>query len=218
MADSKYPIKGGEPVSTERKMQRRAGFSLILVLIVFLIGVSVTGGVLYTMSSYSGGARAGVIAEAGYNVMQDGLEQGRTALRERFSTLGSDDLPHRGTIGSKIKKMEDLLIQNGTVINERDVPVKELGGKSGKLTVKIYDLQYVSEDIDPTLRSDDAAMMKMPPAMHIPPDDSDSVVTVGVDAEAGIRRPDAGVYLIRSSLTVGTDEKSLESIVVQGNK
>ena len=207
------------------KTRRREGFSLILVLIIFLIGVSVSGGVMYMVSTYAGGERSSIMTEAGYNVMQDGLEQGKTILRERLGALGSGDLPPRWTdvkgASYKLKNMEDLLIADGKVIDGRAVSAKELGGRGGRLSVKIYDLQYLPADLDPALSNDVTALMKMPPSMNLSVrSDAGGLATIdqGDASRVGSATVNVGVYLISSSLTVGGDEKSLESVVVQSKR
>ena len=205
----------------EHKLQRRRAFSLIMVLIIFLIGVSVSGGVMYMVSTYAGGARSGVALEAGYNVMQDGLEQGKTVLKERLAALTSGDMPPKWTDvkGSsyKIKVMEDLLIRSGDIIVDRSVPAKDLGGRSGKLSVKIYDLQYKISDIDTSLSN--AERMKLPPLMNVKGNVGGATKTIGPGEEVPSGAANnVGVYLIRSSLKVDGDEKALESVVVQSKK
>ena len=211
------------------KVRRRAGFSLVMVLIVFLIGVSITAGIMYMMTRHAGASRVGVVSEAGYNIMQDGLEQGKSTLKSRITSLGAgDSLPRREgkSEDKKIASAEDLLIYNGTVVNNVSVPIRELGGKSGKLTVKIYDLRYTSDDIAPALHADEAKLMKMPPAMLIGGGPAvmseDNSVGIGDIEQSGATTEtesvNAGVYLIRSSLTIGGRTRYIESIVVQSKR
>ena len=77
----------------ERPGGARRGFSLIVVLLVSLAGLSLLGGIVYMIDTSSGSSRFSVSQDMEYNVMQQGVEEGKAELRRRVAAV-SADLPH----------------------------------------------------------------------------------------------------------------------------
>lgn len=200
------------------------GFSLIIVLIISVIGMSLLGATVYMLGAFSGYSRASISHNTEYNVMQQAIEQGRGMLRDR---MNNTDPPPRWTDKAnatpRIGSVDMLLIPDGRVIDRR-LGAVELGGRPGRLVVRIFDMQY-----DPALVDKDEAMIAELPGSFIL---SAQEEWVNEETSAPIMEDvvftgtanNAGVYLIRATLEFDVDGdgavdtiKGIDSAVVQSN-
>lgn len=182
-----------------RKKERKAslahaGFSLIAVLIVAVIGMALIGITFYISESSSGTASLSMQRSLEYNVLQDGLERGKSHLVQLCNN--TDPVPlwtHVHTGGVKITNPGMLVIADGTITD--NVKINDV---DGQLLIEIFDASYSESAVDTAVLTD---VELMPPALSITGTDSDAI----------------GAYLVRATLTLGGETKRLESAVFQRN-
>ena len=195
----------------------RRGFSLVTVLLVTIIGVALLGGIFFMLGTFAPASAVSVAQGAEYNVLQQGVERGKAILKER---MDNEDPPPLWTdkpdATATIDSVEMLLIPNGKVIDE-NVGKDKLSGRSGRLVVCIYDVQY-----DPNLVNitDPNKLALLPPSLVIPApsiwretkplDPDESAPPAGLSGNAG-------AYLIRATLDIGGEIKMFDSAVIQSN-
>lgn len=248
-------IKRTPGISVSR---RRSGFSLIMVLIISMIGLAIIGATLQFTVMSSGSGRVVSAGNTKYNFLQDAVEEGKAALKQAMDS--PDIKPPRyfpedgasadiGVIVSVdqllIKHDFDTGLQKGWVftrlIDKGQLGKLGIAGNGATLDVKIYDMQYKGDDVDPAIPSDQ--MKLLPPAMslfggatsyHDPTVDdnpfsgssggggsgSGSGGSGGGGGGAAGETTNAGVYLIRASLLINGQAAPtiLDTAVIQSIK
>lgn len=224
--------------------KKHAGFSLVVVLIISLIGLAVVGLALQFAVTSSGSARTAAANAVKYNMLQHGVEEGKAKLKEKMTPAVPEDAPRFADYDLKdtanpnywITSLDQLLIdcdldddagtRNGIVRAENLTP-SELGrlgifgntGSGGVFTVAIYDMQYEPGRIIPSSMTE-TEYGKLPPSIPIksagrrPSSPGDT----DHNAEAFTADPDdAGMYLVRATLVIDDEESILDTAVLQAN-
>ncbi|MDR3354323.1 MAG: hypothetical protein LBO21_04745 [Synergistaceae bacterium] len=209
-------------MSDHGRARRKRGFSLVIVLGIAIAGMSLLGGMMYTIQSFSGAARVAVSDGVIYNILQDGVERGKARLKELMHNTNPPPLwtdkpgvNHDDPISS----VEDLLLVSGNVPSPNLNP-NEFGGKTGSVKVEIFDMQY---DTTKVTISNPEELAKLPPSYILSA--GGPLVTSGSSLDPGKSKgsgggppPQCGVYLIRATLEIdGREEKVLETSVIQSN-
>ncbi|MDR3281310.1 MAG: hypothetical protein LBT23_12470 [Synergistaceae bacterium] len=216
------------------RMGKRGGFSLIVVLIISLIGLTVIAVSLQMAAATSGNSRASSGLVNNYNLLSSELENARAILRERMSTT-SGDAPryfHPGggaaSEADNITSLDNLIIPDGVIV-DRALSAREIreygleqksGGNDWRIAVRIYDMQYEPERL---------AGMAVEDARWVPP----SVILIGsgeeppLDAGGNPLPPitgtgpavNAGSYLIRASFEIDDQiEHTIEMALTETTK
>lgn len=192
----------------------RAGFSLVVVLIVSLVGMAIIGVAFYIYESSVSQTGTALMRVQEYNALQSALEQGKNLLLEMVDN--SDPMPRwydnlPGT--SSITDPDQLIIENG----ELDISDR-VYGENVTIHVAIYDSFYDSSIVDSGMNA--RRLAEMPPAhrfegggmmQEMKPDEP------GEDSSSSAHMANIGVYLIRAQMTVRGEVKKLETSVVQRN-
>jgi hypothetical protein len=214
--------------------RKSRGFSLIVVLIVSIIALAIMGASLNVSMNAAGAGRTNSARDAKYNILQDGVEQGKAALMriaEAAPQVPKYIDKYGGAEPAEIVDLDTLLIENGEVLTETWTKSKlgRLGiiGDSATFKVRIYDMQYKPELI-PSVASGKITpeeVESLPPAITasgkkfsseaaaLDPDDDGMIGGSG-----GNFADNAGVYLIRASLEIGMKDYSLDTAVIQSLK
>ena len=207
----------------------RRGFSLIAVLVLSMIGLAFAAAMMQIATASSGAGRISSQKNARYNLLVDGSEIGKGKLKE---LMDNDAAPPRYFTGDdeptdEIMSADDLLIKvsdknvflNHGVAMSEDLDRAELrrygiAADSGKLLVKVYDLQYSPELVNSSARGGIPASCKMdtpaPPKYGPTPDVDDESFSTGSASNAG-------AYLIRATLEIDGRKTVLETAVIQSN-
>lgn len=171
-----------------------AGFSLIAVLVVAVIGMALIGITFYIHESSAGASSLTMQRSLEYNVLQDALERGKSNLVQLCNNL--DPVPRwpgRAAGTTKITSPASLVIDNGTFTEN-----VRINNVSGTVRVEILDAGYSMSEVDTAALTN---VELMPPSMNITGSANDSI----------------GAYLVRATLTLGGESKRLESTVFQRN-
>jgi hypothetical protein len=181
----------------------------------------------FVMSS-GGAGRMTNAANAKYNLLQDGIEDGRAKLREIMDN--KDPIPRHPkadwTTDYTITDLNELVISPDGVVKTAAISHSNLGrmgimdpgGAGGTMSVMIYDMQYDPDTISGSMPDDDK--MRLPPSIRIdaslwgtPPelDHVDEALKIGASAQ------NTGVYLIRSTLSTDKRITILDTAVLQSN-
>jgi hypothetical protein len=202
-------------------MEKRGGFSLIIVLILSIMGLAIVGVMLQLTAASSG---AGIMATRGghnYNMLSSEIENARATLAERLS----DDIPAPRYFdpGGSVSETGDvtaldMLVIPGGVVKDRALTTRELAEfglkDASRLVVKIYDMQYEPSLIKIPTDADDFNLL---PA-RVPvvgtggdrPNDEPGGPPLPVSTGDSIA-DNAGSYLIRAMFE-GQGGKNLHSI------
>jgi hypothetical protein len=183
---------------------RKRGFSLIAVMIIGLAGMSIAGIMFQLMTSGSGASNTAITSGNRYNLLTEAVEKKRSKLIEVVDVQDSSDpdtKPPKRTPGN-VNALDDLLIvahPKVEPIRETSLTAKQLAeyglkGGSGKLSVRVYDMQYTSSEM---LITDEKQKKLLPPSVVLD--------TGGSPGSPGTPVDYAGAYLIRATLTVGDD-------------
>ncbi len=173
-----------------------AGFSLIAVLIIAVIGMALIGVTFYIYESSVGQGAITMQRSQEYNAMQAGMEEAKSVLVARCDNLDPVPKWYDGkAAGSKIGSPGDLVIKNGTLF--KDVKIK---GENVQVKIEILDAAYSESDLNGTVTQEEL----MPPGLRI---------TEGTQDHLAI-----GAYLIRATLTIDGETKRLETLVYQRNR
>jgi hypothetical protein len=115
-----------------------------------------------------------------------------------------------------------LLIEDGLVV-DRSLRKGDLGklgiaGEEGKLTVRIYDMQY-----DPEKVRQSGRMLWIPPSLTLRGSKGEIVIGDALAPEEAEIAPEGesanvGVYLLRASIEIDGRVTNLDSSVMQANK
>jgi hypothetical protein len=193
---------------------RRRGFSLIAVIVISLAGMALLGGLFYTFQSMSGRTQNVTSRSTTYNMLQDGVEQGKAFLKDVMMDETEALRRKAGTILS----VSDLLIcpkgstttPIGHIVKSADV---HIGADKGVLNVYIYDMQYKKEDIGTGITP--AARAELPPMMLVGGKNWEEIEYEGDDDDSAASI-NIGAYTIRATFTSGNGEvKTIETAVVQ---
>jgi hypothetical protein len=236
---------GGLNSSKVPRIAKRAGFSLLTVLIISIAVMSLLGGVMFMFNSFAGGSRVAVSDADVYNTLQTEIEAARAILKMEMSALSGDERPwHQLDAGDKISALADLEPTDGLGNKVNDslpngVP-RRIGARTGTLVVKIYDMSYEDGNI-PTSAADaglsqadyEKLISELPPRFLFVegeeenPDKEPLEPTYHEPTETpespgsgggggGSAAANGGVYLIRATITFGDGEsKTIETAVVQ---
>jgi hypothetical protein len=237
------------------RFQKRKGFSLIVVLIISLIGLSIAGVALQFLVSSGGSGRVSSSLAAKYNILQNAVEEGRALLKLSMNHTGE---PHRYHHKDSIAENDPITDSSILLLTDSPSPTDypdvdfplgnaitrslnktELGrvgvfGDSGLLTVRIYDMQYdpglVAEVGNGAGEISPEELRLLPPSVSLSgADNFDVAITTDApDYERsighGVSANNAGVYLIRATLSVasagGSPDQTwrVETSVVQANR
>lgn len=173
-----------------------AGFSLIVVLIIAVIGMALIGVTFYIYDSSVGHATVAIQRSLEYNAMQAGLERAKSALV--LMCDNENTVPRWYDVAgrsSTISGPADLVIEGGTFTENVRV-----GGKDARLVVEIFDAGYAESSLAASVDNE----MQMPPAQQITGDINDSQAI--------------GSYLIRATLTIDGEAKQMETLLFQRNR
>ncbi|MDR1580908.1 MAG: hypothetical protein LBS35_11170 [Synergistaceae bacterium] len=213
-----------------KKRNKKAGFSLIVVLIISLVGLAIVGVTLQLTVNSGGSGRVAGASSARYNLLQEAVEEGRARLMEIMDN--ADSIPRYANAhaesGSEqpIDELSDLLIDVEFdsdllpgVVRQGPIQLGRLGimdtaGGVGQLTVSIYDMQYDTDLIDSSL-----PLGLLPPRVMLDNivwrKDGDTLLAEQKDESFEV--PNKGMYLIRGELSVGGRVTILDSAVLQAN-
>lgn len=173
-----------------------AGFSLIAVLVIAVIGMALLGVAFYIYESSVGQASVTIQRSLEYNAMQAGLERAKSELVSMCDHMNS--VPRWYDVSGSpttISSPDDLVIEGGTFTETVNV-----SGENAQLVVQIFDAGYSESSLASSITDE----MLMPPGMQITGATEDSKYI--------------GSYLIRASLTVRGETKRLETLVFQRNQ
>jgi Tfp pilus assembly protein PilV len=214
--------------------KKNRGFSLIVVLIISMIALTLAGMSLNVSMNSAGAGRTNSARDVKYNILQDGIEQGKAALMQLVNA--APQIPkytdrHGGTEPTEITALDTLLIDRGDVLTETWTKSKlgrlGIAGDNATFKVRIYDMQY-KPGLVPSVASGKITAKEMesfPPAVTLTgkafssestaldPDDDGTVPGL-----AGNSPDSAGIYLIRASLEIGGRDYSLDTAVIQSRK
>ena len=215
-----------------QRNSKKSGFSLILVLIISMISLAIVGATLEVTVLSAGSGRVVSSSNSRYNFLQGAVEEGKAELKkamyhapEPIRYVGYD--PGSDPV---ISNADDLLLDHdfspalgkGVVVN-RNITRNELGklgiggNSGGNIVVKIFDMQYPGDSVD-AAAIHPAELKKLPPSMLLYGSGETSwPVSVDPDAGGGLSGTanNAGVYLIRASLTIGDRETVLDTSLIQ---
>jgi hypothetical protein len=210
------------------------------VLVVSLIGLAIVGAVLQLTVLSSGSGRVVSAGNEQYNLLQTAVERGRTALKRAMYT--SYCPPRYYAPGGIISEIDDLLINyygdygendrwcgKGMPFESERLEGRDLGrlgiaGTWADLTVKIYDLQYPTDDAVFRIPYENPDQVPLiPPSMMLfdqqfEEAEAQDIIYSGVGGDPEIQ---AGVYLIRASLVIdgrGDRPVKLDAAVIQANR
>lgn len=200
-----------------KKRAARAGFSLIVVLIVALIGLAIIGVAFFIYESSSGQTQITLQRSQEYNILQGGIERGKNHLISLVNN--TDPVPrwnnNPANAGkNKITDPDMLIIENGTFTYS-----EKIHGDNVDVKVDIYDSNYNASLVDQTAMTAEK-IAQMPPALAftgggmmvlLKPDEP------GEDTSGADLSPNIGIYLIRATMTVDGETKTAETSVVQRN-
>jgi len=216
-----------------RQFGKRRGFSLIIVLIVMVLGLSFMGAALKMTELSAGSARVAAAGNYKYNFLQSAVQEGIAALQEAMHN-SVDPLRYYGYDANDppaILGADDLLVNytfpggpssNGVVVS-RKYSRSQLGklgiaGNGGTLEVKVIDMQYPPDSVSPGI--DPHELKRLPPSITLSgsstsswPGSSAPESGGGITGEAS----NAGMYLIRASLTIEGKETLLDMSLIQAN-
>jgi hypothetical protein len=232
-------MRGDEVVTKINGRLRKRGFSLMAVLIISVLGLAIVGATLQIVVSSSGAGRASSAASVKYNLLQNAVEEGKSALRSSMDNL---DPPLRyenyaSTPTPVLHSADDLLVNKDfgtgakgiaktTNLSKFDLGRLGITGNGGTLTVAIYDMQYPPNKIDPSL-TDLEIINRIPPSIELT---AASNWHVGESYQSHKERKDDnsafvennGVYLVRAELTLFNKNRPpevtvLDTAVIQSN-
>jgi hypothetical protein len=189
-------------------MHGRRGFSLLVVLLISLVGMIMVGAMMQIMTVNSGAGRAASTISRDYNLLVSEVEKARARIIE---SLGNAQVPKRPVGMGMITAADMLLVEEGEerrTLSPKEMGLYGLGGTSGAVTVKIYDMQYAASDVSPAM--DPTEMNSLPPSLilsgkSVQKDDSptsDNNLTPGDGGGGGGPAANVGAYLIRASLEI----------------
>jgi hypothetical protein len=205
-----------------RAQKKRAGFSLILVLLISLCGAALLGGVMYMIEGFAGATRTTIRKEEIYIRMQDEVEKAKATLKLAMDTATTPLQMTPIPIGTKINSLDDLIVQSGGspfgIVNDNIT----VGGLSGTLSVRIYDMQYPASQVND---SDEDLVASLPPCMESLVLTGSGVVSGPLDggtSEIGGALPElsgggsAGAYLIRATVELSNGSRdTIETAIIQ---
>ena len=198
-------------------MRGRRGFSLIVVLLVSLIGLVAVGAMMQIMEVNAGAGRTASTVNSAYNFLASEVEETRAVI---IASLDQKEVPRRmGT--ESITAADDLLVwEDWRELEEEDMALYGLGGTSGAVTVKVYDMQYNVDTVSSEL--DEAEINHMPPSLNwlageAGPKDDMSQSEPGEYGGEG-SPVDVGVYLIRASLEIDGVPSSTVDLAIVGTR
>jgi hypothetical protein len=205
-------------------MRGRRGFSLIVVLLLSLIGLAVIGVAMNIVAVNTGAGITASTINRNYNLLVNEVEIARAWI---IASLDNGEIPERegGVLSAKtITSADQLLVVGGELhrtLTPQEMGLYGVGGGSGAVTVKVYDMQYYPEALSNELKDDSAEINRLPPSLPLfveqgPKDDqaqSAPVVVGGGSLWAG-----GGVYLIRASLEINGVTSSTVELALIGAK
>ena len=212
------------------------GFTLIIVLIIAVVGLAMTGLLASVMIVSHASGRVANAEIAKSNLLQSALEGGKGLLKEvmddkiaapRYFKKGNDDkasetadITSAANLYLTDKSGKPLGSKKDRVLGKAALGPLSLFGDSGRVTVRIYDMQY-----DPKLvKAAPGEIEFFPPATHIReiPPDEESYAPGDNDRKPALSG--CGIYLVRATLSI-TDRASgsekiwiLDSAVIQSTR
>ena len=188
-------------------MRGRRGFSLIIVLLVSLIGLAVVGAMMQIAMVNAGAGRTASTINRDYNLLVSEAEEARAWI---IASLDNGKVPRRADIGAAITSADNLLVWNARRrdLSARDMGLYGLGGNSGTVTVKVYDMRYDADDVSLT---EPVEINRLPPALimsvgDIPKNevtkDENNLRDDSNSDDKKVPAAELGAYLIRASLEI----------------
>jgi hypothetical protein len=209
------------------------GFSLIVVLVIAIFGLTMAGFLFQLSANAAGAGRSASAKELKYNILQDGIEIGKAELRKLVEN--APEIPKYtdkfgGVEPDEILNVDTLLIEDGEVVREtwdkRRLGRLGIAGDRALFKVRIYDMQYKAELV-PGLASGrikKSDIELLPPSLIVSAGggSSNSGAPLEMDeavlpSETGGSATNAGAYMIRASLELGGRESMLDTAVIQAN-
>jgi hypothetical protein len=189
-----------------------------------MIAMAFAAYVLQFAGSFAGHSRVSSAKNAKFNFLVGGVERGKAFLKQR---MDNKDSPPKYTDKTGVNEdtmitgIDVLMIKDGVAVDDR-LGASELGklgiwAKSGRLVVRIYDMQYKPSKVAAT------DIAKFPPSLILVAGDSSGNVGEVKDpdeytaAVSGGGVSNSGVYLIRASLEIDGAVTYLDTAVVQSN-
>jgi hypothetical protein len=199
-------------------MRKNKGFSLLVVLILSIIAMFFAGVTLNITTNSAGSGRVSSRSGDTYNILQSEIERARSALKEEmFSRKDAIKcgLSEKDTVNS----IQDLeVLKDGAPFWRVDYKRKFMG-QTGDVSVRIYDMQYFSENVAPGANRAD-----MPPSVKLEGKESgpgtSEALEPGTSMSSGSGPAlDAGIYLIRATATFanGVTHKLDVSVIQNSN-
>jgi hypothetical protein len=198
------------------RLRKRSAFSLLAVLVIAMVGMAIVGAIMHTFQSSVGATHVVISKKLEYNLLQDGVEKGKSILKSR---MNNTDPPPRGVNMDNIDSLDDLLLEDG-VVYTRNLGGSDLAGGTGRIVVQIFDMEYNPANVHIT---EPGEMEKLPPSILL-----GSVGGRYGDEEVDIRNPsgggssNSGAYLIRATLEINDAHgdkriKVLDTSILQSN-
>ena len=215
---------------TRKKMTKRPGLSLVLVVVVAIAGMALLGVsfLLFENFTHRSFRTMGGIEEI--NAMDEGIERGRLALQELIDD--STNMPQavfKNSASGQITSSDDLKVaesDGSTDPWETDaIQINTAAGETVTLTIELFDVMYEEGDLDATVTANtaDARALRatLPPAMDLAAatlGDIDTAASgvgeAGISTSNTIEEQDnsggfnrtvisseAGIYMIRATVT-----------------
>ena len=210
---------------------KRHGFSLLLVLIISVLGMTMIAAAMQITVLSSGSGRVVSAGNEKYNTLQSAVQEGMAALHKAMVD-NTDDGPIRCD-GDTIETVDCLLVAHDFgaglelgIVCDRPLSGSDLGklriaGNSGTLRVAVYDMQYDPQKISPTLSGTPALLNMLPPSLILEGGSGwggRSVTTEAPDVDPNAHRTASsndGVYLVRATLNVSGRTWILDSAIIQ---
>ena len=216
----------------------RQAFSLVIVLIITIAGMSLLGGLLYMFDAFAGASRVAVNDAEVYNYLQSQIEDAKSILRsymldEKKKVQAKIEAP------SVLNSLEDIEVYKKNDDGSWDASPfykvdreERVGMRRGRLTVNIYDMQHSGKIPETPAEAGlgmgeyEELIASLPPVLLFsgntegggdrsnplreddPQDDAEGSASGAADH--------SGVYLIRASIDFGDGlGKTIDTAVVQ---
>jgi hypothetical protein len=231
-------ICGGVLSLRRTETRARRAFSLVIVLMIAVAGMSLLGGLLYMFDTFAGASRTVANDTEVYNHLQSEVENAKSFLRSYMydkkkkvqAKVGKGDMVKSLADIEVWKKNDDGTLDSYLYREKRDR--EKVGMREGRLTVRIYDMQHEGKipkspgDAGLTDAQYEELIASLPPTMPFSgkaeadppagPEDVDEPSETKPDTASPGVAEHCGVYLIRASIDFGEGmRKTIETALVQ---
>jgi hypothetical protein len=207
------------------KLNKKRGFSLLIVLMLSIMALAFVGLAMQMTSSSQVVRRNASTVNRKYNLLVSAVEEAHAELAVMLDSTAP--APKRFTSGS-VTSADMLLIRpvNNISLTQNELASYGMTGASGVLSVRIFDMQYDPiVDISPTMTNDEKRLL--PPSLIIMGSSGDGGAgPIGEDdldpgggGDGHGPSDNGGAYLIRVTLSVDEIEfGSVDMAMIGSNK